>query len=282
MSISWRASRRRRRPCVRGYAARRCEGDEAPRAGKAPYARASRGAAEAALRGGVRPAGPDHGGARSGGGRDAPRAESPGDAATSAGSGAQRRSSAVHALLPDGRVVDQVAARSDGAGVPSGRGVQHATRKSSTLRPCFRAVCAMVIILSAKRSPRLLWVPNERRRQSTKARSSRSAWLFVGSTPSRSTKVHSSRRGSPCSRAAPRRCGRSGRRAARRKRTCGPGGPNRSGADSSPRTSAPSPGRSPGSLKSLGAPMMIHDCGAKTRRNTTDAGWSQCDLESLI
>jgi putative transposase len=47
---------------------------------------------------------------------------------------------------------------------------------------CFRAVWATVIIRSANRLPRSLWVPNERLRQRTNARSSRSAWLFVGST----------------------------------------------------------------------------------------------------
>jgi hypothetical protein len=81
--------------------------------------------------------------------------------------------------------------------VPADREAQHAVRNASTSRPCLRAVCAIVITGSAKRSPRSLWLPNERRRQSTKLRSSRSAWLFVGSMPSRSTKVHSASR---CSR----------------------------------------------------------------------------------
>lgn len=53
-----------------------------------------------------------------------------------------------------------------------------------TALPCLRAVCATVITRSAKRSPRSLCVPKLRVRHKTKARSSRSAWLFVGSTPS--------------------------------------------------------------------------------------------------
>jgi hypothetical protein len=52
-------------------------------------------------------------------------------------------------------------------------------------------VWATVISRSAKRLPRSLCVPNERLRHSTNARSSRSAWLLVGSTPSCSAKVHS-------------------------------------------------------------------------------------------
>jgi hypothetical protein len=42
---------------------------------------------------------------------------------------------------------------------------------------------------SAKRPPRSLWEPKFFLRHRTKARSSRSAWLFVGSTSSLSTKV---------------------------------------------------------------------------------------------
>jgi hypothetical protein len=54
---------------------------------------------------------------------------------------------------------------------------QQAVKKVSTFRCCLRAVCATVIKFSANVFPRSLWVPNERLRQRTKARISRSAWL---------------------------------------------------------------------------------------------------------
>ena len=81
-----------------------------------------------------------------------------------------------------------------GDAVPRMLAEQHATMKSSTFFPSLRAVCATVMTRSANRSPRSLWLPNERRRQSTKARNSRSAWLLVGSTPARVTKDHSASR----------------------------------------------------------------------------------------
>lgn len=46
----------------------------------------------------------------------------------------------------------------------------------------------------AKRSPRSLWEPKERFRQSMNALGSHSAWLLVGSTSSWSTSIHSASR----------------------------------------------------------------------------------------
>jgi hypothetical protein len=69
-----------------------------------------------------------------------------------------------------------VCARMDGAGSSSARLAQ-LTKNARMLRPCLRAVWAMVISRSAKRLPRSLCVPNERRRHRTNSRSSRSAWL---------------------------------------------------------------------------------------------------------
>lgn len=67
-------------------------------------------------------------------------------------------------------------AKSEGDALSSSSAWQQSVRKVSTWRRCLRAVCATVMRRSANRLPRSLCVPKLRRRQRTKARSSRSAW----------------------------------------------------------------------------------------------------------
>ncbi len=64
-------------------------------------------------------------------------------------------------------------------------------RYSNTLLPCCLSVVITVKIRSTNRLPDSLCVPNDFRRHKTARRNARSAWLFVGSTPSIWLNVHS-------------------------------------------------------------------------------------------
>lgn len=81
--------------------------------------------------------------------------------------------------------------RSEGASVPRSTASPVAHRKSKTHRPCCRQVATTVNIRSANRLPALLSEPKLPLRHSTAGHSTRSATLFVGSTPSTRANVHS-------------------------------------------------------------------------------------------
>ena len=77
-----------------------------------------------------------------------------------------------------------------GTGVPERWAISDFSKKSSTDRFCRRSVWTTVKIRSANRQPDSLCEPKEFFRHNTPARKTRSAWLFVGSTPSTPANSH--------------------------------------------------------------------------------------------
>ena len=75
---------------------------------------------------------------------------------------------------------------SDGAGWWAKWAWTASATKAKTLRDCWRQVSTTVSIVSTKRLPRALCVPNDNFRQITACRKARSLALLVGSTPSTS------------------------------------------------------------------------------------------------
>ena len=100
---------------------------------------------------------------------------------------------------------DVTADRARHAGTEQGLPRSAASMKPSMARPRTRSVCAMVIILSAKRLPAALWHPNEFFRHSTAGRSRRSARLFVSGSPrrGRTSRGRGTSQGGPCSVSTP-------------------------------------------------------------------------------